>query len=230
MKKNEEQLMSTQHWRQLDIADPEQLQDKITVIGVGSIGSFVTLALAKMGCGNIEVYDFDKVELHNLPNQFYRKNDCGKPKVVALQGIIQDFTGINITINNEKFETQHISGGYVIFAVDNMDARMKIWHDVIKLNPMIKKLIDARMGGEVFRVLSVNPADIDDIEYYEKLLYPTKDAIQLPCSAQSIIYNILGVSSTVVNIIKKVMLLEKVPREVSSDLKKLSFYKSKTWG
>lgn len=215
--------MSTRHWRQNDIADPEKLQDKITVIGVGSVGSFTVLTLAKLGCKNIEVYDFDKVEEHNLPNQFYRNSDLGKPKVQALQAIVRDFEGLEIDAHNEKFEEQDDLSGYVIFAVDSMDERLKIWEKV-KLNPAIKRLIDARMGGEVLRILTINPTDLDDINFYEKLLYPSTKAVQLPCTARAIIYNILAIASLISNNIKKVMLGEDVPKEIAFDLKSLSLY------
>ena len=43
--------------RQMDICPPEKLQFPITVIGAGAIGSASVLTLAKMGCGNITVWD-----------------------------------------------------------------------------------------------------------------------------------------------------------------------------
>jgi tRNA A37 threonylcarbamoyladenosine dehydratase len=56
--------------RQLDIADPSQFKDKpVTVIGAGGIGAATVVALAKTGFENIAVYDFDRIEPHNLPNQ-----------------------------------------------------------------------------------------------------------------------------------------------------------------
>ena len=64
---------TSKYWRQLDIVNIDKLQVPIIVVGAGAIGSFVTLALAKMGCGNITSYDMDTVEEHNLPNQFYMK-------------------------------------------------------------------------------------------------------------------------------------------------------------
>lgn len=39
---------------------------KIGVIGVGSVGSIVAEALARMGIQNVVLIDFDRVELHNL--------------------------------------------------------------------------------------------------------------------------------------------------------------------
>ena len=63
--------MTTRYWRQTDIVDADRLAElPVTVIGAGATGSFITLALAKMGVRHITVYDDDTVEEHNLPNQF----------------------------------------------------------------------------------------------------------------------------------------------------------------
>ncbi len=93
----------TKYHRQLDILDPKLMSVPVVVIGAGATGSFAALSLAKMGVRNITVYDFDTVEEHNLPNQFYRQCDIGKPKVIALQEIIAQFEGIQITAKNEKY-------------------------------------------------------------------------------------------------------------------------------
>ena len=70
--------------RQSDIINPEVLGTPVHIIGAGAIGSCAALALAKIGFKDFTVYDFDSVELHNLPNQMYRAKDIGKPKVEAL--------------------------------------------------------------------------------------------------------------------------------------------------
>ena len=67
--------------RQERIFNPNNQLSKITIIGVGCTGSFITLNLAKLGFNNINIIDFDKVEEENIPNQFYREKDIGKPKV-----------------------------------------------------------------------------------------------------------------------------------------------------
>ena len=75
----------TRYHRQLDILDPKSMDVPVTIIGAGATGSFTALSLAKMGIRNITIYDFDTVEEHNLPNQFYRQCDLGKRKVEALR-------------------------------------------------------------------------------------------------------------------------------------------------
>jgi tRNA A37 threonylcarbamoyladenosine dehydratase len=72
--------------RQLDVVDvPRLSQIAITVIGAGAVGSCTVLALAKSGAERIVVYDDDVIEAPNLPNQWYRLADVGRPKVIALQ-------------------------------------------------------------------------------------------------------------------------------------------------
>jgi len=73
------------HKRQLGIVSPAQLQSPIVVIGAGGIGSWAVLALAKMGCPNITVIDFDTVEDHNVATQFYKESQIKMFKVDALE-------------------------------------------------------------------------------------------------------------------------------------------------
>ena len=75
--------------RQLDVLDvPRLARTPITVIGAGAVGSFTVLALAKCGAEKITVWDDDSIESHNLPNQWYRLADLGRPKVQALKALI----------------------------------------------------------------------------------------------------------------------------------------------
>ena len=103
-------MNETRFHRQLDLLDLKLSSTPITIIGAGATGSFTALTLAKMGFSELTVFDFDTVEEHNLPNQFYRTSDLGKPKVLALQEIIRDFEGIEIKARNEKYRGQRLSG------------------------------------------------------------------------------------------------------------------------
>ena len=70
--------------RQLDILPPEKLQFPIVVIGAGAIGSAAVVTLAKMGCGNMTIWDHDMLEEHNVSNQLCHLDAIGKPKAEAL--------------------------------------------------------------------------------------------------------------------------------------------------
>ena len=92
--------------RQQDLIDPDQLDVPITVVGCGGIGSFVVLTLAKMGCRALTVYDDDRVEPHNIPNQAYRLADVGRLKVEALAELVREVAGAPLAIRTERVRGQ----------------------------------------------------------------------------------------------------------------------------
>src|SRR5207244_2983363 len=100
------EIVTPDYWRQLDLITPGELKLPITVVGAGGIGSPTALALAKMGCSRLTVYDPDLVEPHNLPNQFYRLKDSARPKVEALRDLIRSFTGLEIVALQEAVSQQ----------------------------------------------------------------------------------------------------------------------------
>ena len=99
--------------RQKDLVNYKIFNVPITVIGVGGIGSFTVLTLAKMGFRNITIYDHDRVEQHNLPNQFYRIKDLKKYKVDALADLVYEFEGLKILEARPKIIEKLQSKGLV---------------------------------------------------------------------------------------------------------------------
>lgn len=208
--------------QQLDIVKPEVLAKvPVTVIGAGAIGSFTVLTLAKMGMRNVTVYDFDNVEKHNLPNQFYRLCDLGKPKVQALKEIVLEFEGMEITARNEKYRGQRLRG-IVLVCVDSMDARLNIWR-FVKGNPEVAFFIDSRMGAEVMQVFSLSPSDLSQCAEYEKNLFPSSEAFQERCTAKTIMYTVLAVASLILDQVKKFVMEEAVKKMITFDMKTMSF-------
>jgi hypothetical protein len=203
--------------RQLDLLDPARIKTPVTIIGAGATGSFTALSLAKMGIHEITVYEFDTVEEHNLPNQFYRIGDLGKPKVLALQEIIRQFEGITIKARNERYKGQKLEG-IVIVAVDSMDARIPIWK-FVKQNPGVKLFIDSRMGAEVMCVYSFDPNEFYACKEYETILYPSTEAFQVRCTAKTIMYTVLAIASLLANQVKKFLAGELLKKELIFDLK-----------
>lgn len=202
--------------RQLDICPPEKLQFPITVIGAGAIGSATVLTLAKMGCGNITVWDDDILEEHNIPNQTCKPSCVGRPKVEALRELVYELTDVKIKAEQRHYRGQRLEG-LVIAAVDNMETRQVIWKRV-KLNPRVPLLIDPRMGGEFARIYAIRPCDPDDIEVCEENLYSSREAEQLPCSSRSIIYCPIVVSGFLTLLLKQHAVGSLMPREILLDL------------
>jgi hypothetical protein len=189
-------------YRQQDLIEPDQLDTPNTVVGCGGIGSFVVLALAKMGCRLLTVYDDDRVEPHNIPNQVYRLADVGRLKVEALADLVREVAGVSLGARAERVRDQRL-GGLVVTAVDTMTARRQLWLQGIRHRAGVPLYIDARMGAEVARILTVRPADPDDIRRYEASLHGDEEAVILPCTAQAIVYTAFSVAALVAGQIKK---------------------------
>lgn len=189
--------------RQADIFEPNG--NTYAIIGAGTVGSYVSLCLAKMGIKFMTIFDRDKVEPHNVPLQFYRIKDIGQYKVKALQDIIRDFCNIEIRAVSrmvKRATMERLAVDTVIFGVDSMKARKTLFEG-LKLNPFAKSLIDIRTAGEQYRIYTVDLGSLEQKKKYEDSLYSDKKASRLPCSAQGISYVSLNVASEVGNIIKK---------------------------
>lgn len=79
---------------------------RITILGLGGIGSTVAMSLAAVGIGSIHCVDFDKVEMSNLNRQLlYTEDDIGLPKV---DQAVQHLQRINshIEITGEELEVR----------------------------------------------------------------------------------------------------------------------------
>ena len=212
--------MNMDFWRQADLVTPSDFNKyNVTIIGAGGIGSPTTLALSKMGVERISIYDSDTVEKHNLPNQMYRISDINKSKVDATKDICSDFSGTSIVTHDEKFVNQDING-IVVSGVDTMKSRSDIWARM-KYNPMVNIYIDARMGAEVCRILTVKPFDPDDVKWYEKTLFSDEKASEEPCTAKSVIYNTFTIAGLIASQVKKFARAQPFAREIIFDLKTL---------
>jgi molybdopterin/thiamine biosynthesis adenylyltransferase len=104
---------------------------RIAVVGAGAVGNEVVKNLALLGVGAVDVFDFDRVELHNLTRSiFLREDDVGAPKAEALaaraatvdpavevRGFVGDF-------RDQLSLSQLARYGCAVAAVDNFEARL----------------------------------------------------------------------------------------------------------
>lgn len=205
-------------WRQEGLVDGARLAAlPVTVVGAGATGSFTTLALAKMGVGQLTVYDDDIVSDHNLPNQFYLEGDVGRPKVEALQGIVSAFTGVEITARCARYDGQPLQG-LVLVCVDQMTSREVVWRTA-RFNPNVLLLVDTRMGAEVAIVHAVRPLDPDAVRSYEGTLHSSDEAFQARCTERAVIYTALGVAALAAGKVKKFVMGEAMRPTVIRDFR-----------
>jgi molybdopterin/thiamine biosynthesis adenylyltransferase len=176
--------------RHRELFDPEKFNLPVHIIGVGATGSWLALSLAKLGVRSLHVWDFDKVEEHNVPNQAFGTGNVGMYKVDSARELFHAMTDSWITIHNEAVTNQPLSG-IVYLMVDSMKARKEIWDNCLKYKPAVKHVIEPRMGLNSGRVYNVNPVAPKQIAAYEGTYY-SDDAPNVDVSA-------CGTSMTVIS-------------------------------
>lgn len=215
--------LDKQYQRQTDLIKNSDLDIPIWIIGAGGIGSWTALALSKMGCSNLIVFDHDKVELHNLPSQLYNPDQIGQNKVGVLKENILKFTGQTIIPISSKFEEWENLGSppqIIISAVDSLESRKIIW-DKLKLN--FHLYLDARMGGEFLRIFSISPLNDYSVDQYQKSLNSLTHPHEEPCTARSIIYNVFFCAGILSNYIKRYIKNEPIEYQTQLDLSIMQF-------
>ena len=202
--------------RQQDVIDAVRLtRTGITLIGLGSIGSYVGFALAKMGA-MLTAYDPDFVEIHNWSNQAYADADIGSLKTVAFMKLIEAYGGHTPNAIAQRYVTGELSE-IVISAVDSMESRHAIWRSV-RDRPEVRLYVDARMGLETLDVHVVrNDLKKDRVDYRETL-FSDVEAVQEPCTARSVCYTPFMAASVVASIVKRYVNDQEVPHRAILDL------------
>jgi molybdopterin/thiamine biosynthesis adenylyltransferase len=169
----------------------------VDLIGAGAIGSFIALELAKLGVPNLTIWDFDKVEEHNLANQLYGEDHIGWSKIEALKDVLQYLTSSEtvskITFKNEKVTDQPL-GNIVFMATDTMKSRKDIFETSLKMNIDSKLMIETRMGAQIAEIYSINPNSPRQIKVWEGSLFSDDEAAE---------ESVCGLRSTVVSTANK---------------------------
>jgi molybdopterin/thiamine biosynthesis adenylyltransferase len=156
---------------------------RVDVIGVGSTGSRVVIDLAKLGVENIHVWDFDKVEEHNVANQAFGLSHIGRLKTDALAAIVQAETGAVIHTHNERVDGSQLLGNIVFLLTDTMSSRKEIWAGALRFKLSVNLVVETRMGADNGRVYTFNPNKPSHIRAWEQTLYSDEEAEVSACGA-----------------------------------------------
>jgi molybdopterin/thiamine biosynthesis adenylyltransferase len=116
---------------ELGAAGQEKLRrSKVTIVGLGGLGSVSALLLALAGVGTLRLVDQDTVELNNLHRQIlYDLTDLRYPKVEAAArriGAINPEVKVEPmpeNLNSENFGTLLAGSNCVVDGLDNMQTR-----------------------------------------------------------------------------------------------------------
>lgn len=132
----------------------------VGIIGLGSFGSQIAIELAKAGVGEFSLFDFDRVELHNLARHTCTTKDLGRLKTDAIEEAIKGKNPyanihkypIDILKNESLLKELIPSIDLVICATDNNQSRFslsKILHENQTIC-IFGRAITRAEGGDVF--------------------------------------------------------------------------------
>lgn len=211
--------MTDRFQRQVGIINVKEFKEnRIAIVGCGAVGSYVACSLAKMGMKEFVLWDFDKIEEHNLPNQFFGDIDIGSSKVLVTRNNMKYFNNdAKIDIIDDRFikSSSLKKIQIVVSCVDNMDVRKQIFENCKR--DKVELFIDTRMGGLQGQVYSVDMENKKEVKYYEETLFPQSEAPLLRCTERSIIFTVLGIASIVCGQIVKALKGEKVKNFIVLD-------------
>jgi adenylyltransferase/sulfurtransferase len=119
---------------ELDVAGQERLLNaRVTIIGLGGLGSPAALYLAAAGVGSLVLADHDRVELSNLQRQIVHRSDAlGEPKVLSAARTLRALDpDVDIVTLAERpsaavLEAEARASDVVLDATDNFRSRYAI--------------------------------------------------------------------------------------------------------
>lgn len=180
-----------------DYFQPETVKERVHIIGCGSVGSAVAENLARCGITNFALYDFDRVEPHNIVNQMFTQKDIGNLKVDALKDILIDINPLiadNIKADARGWQGKVLSG-YIFLCVDNIELRRTIVEKHMN-SPFVKAMFDFRTLLESAQHYAANWSKYSDRQnLYRSMQFSHEEAKEeTPVSACGVT---LGVATTV---------------------------------
>lgn len=210
-------MAQTNYLRQMNILPPKLFKDPYVLIGAGGIGSPIAFTLAKMGVTDLTIWDDDKIESHNLPNQFYKLRQLGEGKAVSLAANIKEFADLTVHPVERRYKNSALRG-IVISAVDSIDERKVIWQGVLK-NPRVLLYIETRMAAELFQIYPVPMQDKERIDWYHDQLYKPVKPFVARCTAAAIFYTVMQLAGVVGEVVKSYLVGDALPKQITVDLK-----------
>jgi len=197
---------------------------RIAIVGLGSIGSFLAVALNKLGFNNLILIDDDTVEDHNVTTQFYFKNDVGRMKGESLNKYVKG----NVSVYQEKVTPLNKFEADVVFVcVDSLKQRKLIMRailDSIDETGDPKLIIDGRMHRLVFRIFTIPTSNQELLNMYTKSTLG-KEFVG-PCTEKGIIQNIFAIVAVMVEQFKKTITGEDYYAVINTDWERYTFVTS----
>ena len=161
----------------------------VMIGGLGAIGSWIALFLARIGV-EITAFDPDVVEEHNLGGQLYFRSSIGHNKAEAVREVLHrlcDFLHMNSI--SARFERNSMGCNICVAAFDNMKSRKDMfenWLEYMQYSSSEQGIfIDGRLLMESFEIFMVDFTNKEHIERYKNYLFDDIEVKEEPCSAKA---------------------------------------------
>ena len=113
-------------------------EGRVTIAGLGGLGSNVAYALARIGVGHLHLIDFDVVDITNLNRQQYFTEHIGMYKTDALKSLLQkinpyiDIQTDCIKVTEENLISLFENAGIICEAFDNPEAKAMLVNGILE--------------------------------------------------------------------------------------------------
>ncbi len=202
MTMNDEQLLRyARHIMlpEIDIEGQEKLlAAKVLVIGLGGLGSPVSLYLAASGVGSLTLADFDQVDISNLQRQIVHTTDSlGEAKPESAKRFLQSINpGVEIRTINDRMTLEQLHeevdrADIVVDCTDNFEVRFAINDACLKARTILVSGAAVRMEGQLMVIDPVSPG----MPCYRCLYHDAGDT-ELNCSTTGIAAPVVGTIGT----------------------------------
>lgn len=185
---------------EIDAAGQERLNEsRVLVIGLGGLGSPVSLYLASAGVGQLVLADFDTVDISNLQRQIvHTTKDIGRAKIESAKEHLAAINPeisiecIDHALDGDELYEEAEKASVIVDASDNFQTRFALNEASVKTKTPLVSGAAIRFEGQV----SVfNPTDESSPCY--RCLYNEDVAVGETCTANGVIAPLLGIIGSI---------------------------------
>ena len=174
------------------------LSSSVLVVGLGGLGSPVSMYLATSGVGRLIIADNDRVELSNLQRQIIHADaDVGQPKTDSARRTLKSLNPevvvevVRARLDRETLSEQVTRADVVVDGSDNFETRHAVNRACVEVGKPLVSGAVVRMEGQV-AVFASAP----DAPCYE-CLYPEAPTNDESCVENGILAPVAGVVGSV---------------------------------
>ena len=185
---------------EIDIEGQERIRkSKILLVGLGGLGSPISIYLAAAGVGELTIVDFDKVDLSNLQRQILHKtSDINRLKIdSAKEHLLELNPNININSISKKLSEKDLldevkKSNIIIDASDNFDTRFSLNKISVKSKTPLVSGAAIHFEGQV---TVFNPSKKSSPCY--RCLYSENISTEESCAANGVFAPLLGIVGSI---------------------------------